>query len=204
MAKRLFNEAEKFVIQTYADVRLLEETLDSVRSKYREEVKRIGAEVKERHPELDFFDEQFKASWATGYLVFSRSAWAGNKNFPSGLFVDNLRLELLTSPKEEPPNAWVWTRPSRRAGIDVTATRRALWQRLPKLLTSEELAKCRDDKDDDVPVVWPMATQQEVLDWLLNGQIDLLSERVMEQVDMFVKMLPVLDEHLTKGRSAKR
>jgi len=204
MAKPVFNEAEKFVINTYSDVRLLEETLQKVRDKYREEIQRIGEQVQEKYPELDFFDDQFKAIGANGCMVFSRSVWAGDRKYPSGLHLNYLRLDNLVSPQSEPPCAYLWTKPSRRAGVDMVATRRALWRKLPQVLTAEELKKCEsDDGNEDVPVGWPMATQQEVLGWLIGDQIDQLGIRVMEQVGIFIKMVPILDEYLIMGKSTK-
>lgn len=53
MPKELLNEAERFLLERWGEARLLEESMDGVRTKYKEAFQRIIDAVTEAHPELD-------------------------------------------------------------------------------------------------------------------------------------------------------
>ena len=53
MAKELMNEAERFLLERWGEARLLEETMEGIRTKYKGVFQRIIDAVKDGHPELD-------------------------------------------------------------------------------------------------------------------------------------------------------
>src|SRR5438552_1789349 len=109
MAKALLNEAECFLLTHWVEARLLEESMDSVRTKYKEVFQQIVDAVRKAHPELDtsvMYPTQF---WGSGSIGFGRKSWPGrDSNWPPGLWVWNLRIELLTAEDSDPPTAMLW------------------------------------------------------------------------------------------------
>lgn len=197
MQKQRFNEVEKYIISHFEEVVLLEDSLGSTRNKYRE----LLQQAQNGYPELDLIDDYFKANWATGSLVFSRKVWPRNSKDPGGLWIDNLRLEYLTSKSEDAPEAYVYAKPWRKSGVDVVSLKAKLWEQLPSILTREERKKCLNYEDDeDFLVGWPVAKKQEVLGWLMQDQSDRLVERIQDQVSLFTRFLPILNSALSRTK----
>src|SRR5687768_5697959 len=106
MAKQLLNEAERYLLEHWADARLLEESMEGMRMKYKELFERVIEAVSEGHPELDAHRAAPTQFWGDGAIGFGRKCWpSGESNWPPGLWVESLRLELITAEDSEPPYA---------------------------------------------------------------------------------------------------
>src|SRR5437660_6622137 len=98
MSKELFNEAERFLLEHWEDAQLLEESMNGVRTKYKEVFQRIIDAVTEGHPELDAHRIYVTQFWGSGSIGFGRKTCpARDPNWPSGLWVWDLRVEMLTA-----------------------------------------------------------------------------------------------------------
>src|SRR5437660_6708568 len=98
MAKELLNEAEHFLVEHWEDARLLEESMEGVRTKYKEVFQRIIDAVTGLHPELDANRAAPTQFWGPGSIGFGKRSWPGGEsNWPSGLWLENLRLEVLSA-----------------------------------------------------------------------------------------------------------
>src|SRR5713226_9027648 len=112
MSKELLNEAERFLLEHWGEARLLEESMEGVRTKYKEVFQRIIDAVTQGHPELDAYAVALTQSWTVGQIGFGRKSWPGGENntprwLSSGLWVLNVRLELLAAEDSEAPIAFI-------------------------------------------------------------------------------------------------
>lgn len=177
------------------------------RVKHQELLEKIGEAVLGEYPgDLDVFTGFFKQSWATGSLVFGRGVWPREGNRSVGLWVDFLCLDTLASEeKDDAPEAYVYVGAARRkAGLDVVAAKRKLWQEFPKLLTTKEhesSLKYEDEKD--FLVGWRFSSKQEILGWIVAGDEPKLTECIKDQVAIFVKMVPLLNDLLRSDKAEK-
>lgn len=106
MAKELMNEAERFLRKNWAEARLLEESMDGVRTKYKELFQKVTDAVHAAHPELDKCGIYATQFWGEGTVGLARKSWPDGDSYdPPGLWVGNIRLEILTSDEGEPPYA---------------------------------------------------------------------------------------------------
>jgi hypothetical protein len=75
MAKELLNEAERFLVERWAEARLLEEAMEGVRTKYKERFQKVIDAVTAVHPELDANAVYLTQSWTDGFIGFGRKSW---------------------------------------------------------------------------------------------------------------------------------
>src|SRR5258708_958242 len=109
MPKELMNEAERFLVEHWGEARLLEESMEGVRTKYKEVFQRIIDAVTEGHPELNANAAYPTQFWGSGSIGFGRKSWPGGESsWPSGLWLWSLRLEVLAAEDSEPPSAPIW------------------------------------------------------------------------------------------------
>lgn len=194
MPKQFMNEAERFLLEHWGEARLLEESMEGVRTKYKELFQRIIDAVTEGHPELDAnaaFPTQF---WGTGHLGFGRKAWpAGETKWPSGLWLDNVRLEILGAEDSEQPYGCISFSNKSKSTLDFDAARAAVNETAKKLLTSDEL-KRTESGDYDVLLYLPAPSKSEFLHSLREGDGQGFVALCVSQFDMMARFVPVLDK----------
>jgi hypothetical protein len=205
MPKELMNEAERFLLERWGEARLLEESMDGVRTKYKEVFQRIISRVTETHPELDAQRSYVTQFWGSGCIGFGRKAWPGrDPNWPSGLWVWDLRLEVLTAQDSEPPSASFWV--PKKYNLDFDAARIAVDEAAKELLTAEELAGTAREESGEHLLWLPAPTKRQLLDALSDGDGQKFVELFVSQFDMMARFVPVLDkvfrEHLRKDDGA--
>ena len=178
------------------------------REKHQELLEKIGEAVLGQYnlKDLNVFTGFFKQSWANGTLVFGRGVWPREGNRPVGLWVDYLSFDCLASDeKDDALEAYVYVGAARRkARLDVVAAKRKLWQELPKLLTAEERQSCLKHEDEkDCLVGWRFSSKQEFLGWIRAGDEPKLTECIQDQVAIFVKLVPLLNDLLRSDKAEK-
>jgi hypothetical protein len=192
------NEAELFIDKNLREARVFVDTYQSAEGKYVQALKEAQNDALSAHPELDYGPcENFTAGWTTGALCFARKTWAAGNEYPNGLWIENLRLDWITSEAKESPMAYVWVRQSRKGGLDLDGARERIRRELPKVLSKAE-RRTFQHADNGYLLAWPVATKQEIFDWFLNDNVEALNSCLQEQVDVFAKMIPVLDPYLAR------
>lgn len=195
MPKQLMNEAERYLLEHWAEARLLEESMENVRTKYKELFERITDAVTEAHPELDangVYPTQF---WGDGYFGFGRKSWpAGDTNWPSGLWIDILRLELLAEEEAEPPIAYLWFSQKAKGTLKFEPAQSAVNKAAKDLLTPAEFKMNGDGEPDDVLLYLPVPSKTEILGALVDGDGQRFVELFVAQFDMMARFVPVLDK----------
>ena len=193
MPKELMNEAERFLLEQWADARLLEESMEGVRTKYKELFQRTVNAVTESHPELNanaVYPTQF---WGSGCVGFGRKSWPrGESDWPPGLWLWTLRLEKLTAEDSEPPYASIWI--PKKCNLDFAAARIAVNGAAKEVLTPEEL-KDTESEDSGEHLLWlPVPSKRQLLGALSEGDGEKFVELFVFQFDLMARFVPVLDK----------
>lgn len=206
MPKELLNEAERFLIQRWTEAQLLEESMDGIRTKYKELFERIIDAVKEAHPEFDACVAYPTQFWGQGHLGFGRRSWPGGEtHWPSGLWVDGLRLELLAAEDSEPPYSAIWVSKKAKNNFDYDAARLAVKKASKDLLSPDELNRAViPESEDEVLLYLPAPSKDELLGALSKGDGQGFVALFIPVLDLMGRFVPVLDkvfrECLGKGK----
>jgi hypothetical protein len=194
MVKELLNEAERFLVERWAEARLLEESMEGVRTKYKEVFQRIIDAVTEGHREFDanaVYPTQF---WGEGYIGFGRKSWPGGESkWPSGLWVGNLRLELLAAEDSEPPYGYISYSPKSKSNLDLDTARAAIYEASKDILTTEELKDAVCEESREVLLWLPAPSKHELLGALSKGDGQGFVELFVSYFDSMARFVPVLD-----------
>lgn len=193
MPKELLNEAERFLLEHWEDARLLEESMEGVRTKYKEVFQRIIDAVTEAHPELDAQRSAVTQFWTDGCIGFGRKSWPGGEsNWPSGLWLNGLRLEELAAEDSEPPYASIWV--PRKSNLDFDAARVAVKEVAKNLLTPEELKGTVSPESGEELLFLPAPQKRELLGALSDGNGQGFVALFVSQFDLMARFVPVLDK----------
>jgi hypothetical protein len=194
MPKQMLNEAERFLLQHWGEARLLEESMETVRTKYKEVFDRIVEAVTEAHPELDAHAEYPTQFWGPGSIGFGRKSWPGGESrWPSGFWLDNVRLEKLSAEESEEPLGSIWFSNKSKSNLDFDAARVAVNNAAKEVLTADEQKKTETADSDDVLLYLPGPSKAELLQALSDGDDQAFVEIFVSQFDMMARFVPVLD-----------
>jgi len=119
MKKRIFNEAELYLIQHWGRAREFAKSMDNLETKYSAALQKIGDEELRRKKRLDVFALYITQRWSRGMLVFGRKVWSREGTPPAdsnGFYLDNLNLDHLTSNSMPSPTAYIWISAARKTG----------------------------------------------------------------------------------------
>jgi hypothetical protein len=205
MPKELMNEAERFLLEHWGEARLLEESMEGVRTKYKELFQRIIDAVTEVHPELDANRALPTQHWGDGQIGFGRKSWPGDKHGnPSGLWLSGVRLEVLAAEDSDPPCGSIWV--SKKSSLDFDAARVAVNAAAKEVLSPEELKGTESEESGDVLLWLPAPSKRQLRDALSDGDGQGFVKLFVSQFDMMARFVPVLDkvfrEHLRKDDGA--
>jgi hypothetical protein len=191
MPKELLNEAERFLLDHWEEARLLEESMEVVRTKYKSLFQQIVDAVTEAHPELDAQRTRVTQFWANGYLGFGRKSWPSGASWHSGFWVENLRLEILTAEDTDPPWAYIWA--PKKCNLDFDAARAAVKKVAKDLLLPEELKGSSDGSGEEL-INLPAPSKHTLLSSLSTGDGQGFVKLLISQFDMMARFVPVLEK----------
>jgi len=196
MPKELLNEAERFLLEHWADARLLEESMEGVRTKYKEVFQRIILAVTENNRDLDANATYPTQFWGEGYIGFGRKTWPGGESrWPSGFWVNNLRLEVLAGEDSEPPFAYIEVSKKAKSKLDFDAARVAVQHAASDLLSPDELKRTvHAESGEGVLIYLPAPAKGELLNALTDGDGERFIALFVTQFDMMARFVPVLDK----------
>ena len=194
MAKEFLNEAERFLVEHWVEAQLLEESMEGVRTKYKEIFQRIIKAVTEAHPELDANRAIPIQRWSSGEIGFGRKSWPIDKyGNPSGFWFGSLLLEKLAAEDSEDPYASIWV--SKKTNLDFDAARAAVNEAAQELLTPEELKQIFSTESGDENLLYlPAPSKRQLLDALFEGDGHKFIELFLAQFDMTARFVPLLDK----------
>jgi hypothetical protein len=194
MAKQLMNEAERFLLEHWADAHLLEKSMKDIRVKYEHVCDQVVEAVKEKHAELDLSRVAMTQSWTDGCVGFGRKSWPrDDPKTPSGFWVNHLRLEYLTEKEEEAPYASIWI--TKESKLDFTAAQSIVARAASELLAAEEINEWTPDEEDEQTLLWRWtASKAKLLAGLLEGDGEAFVKLLLSEFDVMARFVPVLDE----------
>jgi hypothetical protein len=198
MSKELMNEAERFLLERWGEARLLEQSMEGVRTKYKALFERIIEAVTEGHPELDANACALTQSWTQGQIAIGRKSWPGAESntrvwLACGLWVLNVQLEVLAAEDSEPPIAMIDG--AKKSNLDFDAARVVVKQAAMELLTPEELKQTEWTESGDKNLLYlPAPSKRQLLDALSNGDGQPFVELFVSQFDMMARFVPVLNK----------
>jgi hypothetical protein len=204
MSKELFNEAELYLIRQWQSAILVEESMGKIRDKYDSLFQKIADALGAKHAELNNPQVYVKQFWETGYFGAGRKAWRHGNNNP-GFYLHNLRLEMLSDETQEAPYAYIWLGSAKKTDSDLAAARETIRFAASKLLTREELQRCKmDDIDMGCPLCYDLPeSRNDLLNMLTMGDGQQFADCMLAHLDVLAKFTPILDEVLLKGARAK-
>lgn len=192
MTTELLNEAERFLLKNWGDARLLEESMEKVRTKYREVFERVINAVREAHPELNAstsFPTQF---WSKGSIGFGRKSWpGGNSKWPAGFWIWDVRLEVLVAQDTEPPCASIWI--DKKHDLNFDQARAAITSAAKRLFTPDEQKELLNAESGDHLIWFTAPSKGELLDSLAEGDGQGFVALMVSQLDKMARFIPELD-----------
>src|SRR6266545_1867788 len=93
----MFNEAEQFLLQNWADAHLLENAMDQVRTKYAALIDEVIETFRTSHPEFSNGDTRYLRNY--GDVGIGKPSWLSER-WTSGFWIGDLRLDNLISQDE--------------------------------------------------------------------------------------------------------
>jgi hypothetical protein len=205
MAKELMNEAERFLLKHWEESRLLEESMDGVRTKYKEVFDRIIEAVTEAHPELDSSKVYATQFWGSGSIGVGRKSWpGGDSGWPPGFWISNLRLEKLASEDSDQPSVTIYVsaKSAKKCNLDIAAAKAELSAAAQQLLSPEEFERTGKGDSNDTLLRLAAPTKAELLELLADGDGQKFVERFVSLFDLMARFVPTLDKLLTTPLAA--
>lgn len=203
MPKTNFNEAEQYLLRNWQQARLVAESMEAVRGKYSELFDRIWEAVRGKHEELD--DKYIRPTqrWASGFIGVGRKAWRAKGSSLAGLYIENVRLEVLADEEADAPYAGVWVGSAKKPATDTAGVERIV-SATGTLLTPDELGRCTLEPSGFGYVIWyPLPEKrQELLDMAIEGDGQRFVDCLVSHFDVFARLIPVMDEAFAAGQKA--
>lgn len=188
MPKESLNEAERLLVQRWADARLLEESMESVRRKYKALFQQIADTVAEKL-KLDVNRICLTQSWTDGQFGLGRSSWPIDRwGNPAGFLLGSLKLEVLTAEDSELPWACLWI--PKEAKVDFAAARAAVLKVAKRLFPPAEV----EAGTDDVLLSLPALSKAELLAAFKDKGDQPFVKLFMDWLDRMAGFVPVLDK----------
>jgi hypothetical protein len=202
MHKELLNEAERFLLKNWTEARTLEESMEGVRVKYAELFQTAIQAVSAAHPELDRTVSYPTQNWGSGSIAFGRAAWPASDNYePPGLWIWNLRLEILASEDEPQPVAALYLPPKtvKKVNLDRSAARAALMKAAADLLEPDELGRVNKAEAADVLLSITTRPKTDLLNLFSAGDGQGFVDYLASEIDLLARFVPALDALLLPG-----
>ena len=133
--------------------------------------------------------------WGAGCIGFGRKSWPGGESdWPAGLWVWDLRLEVLAAEDSAPPSSSIWAPKKAKSNLDVDAARVALNTAAKELLTPEQLKGTASGESGEHLLWLPAPSKRELLDALSDGDAQKFVVLFVSQIDLMALFVPVLDK----------
>ena len=192
-----FNEPELVLLRQWTDARLLEDSMAAVRNKYKGIWEHVIEEARKNHRELDSFKMKIGSDY--GGAGIGKTLWPKSNGWPSGFYIERVRLDNLASPEEESPCKYLWLfQPS----IDPEEVVTKLLKTAEEFLSKEELKRAEPGhRENEASLRFPLEqSQKELLELLTRNEASGFIECMVDHFDWMAKFAGVLDEMLTPSK----
>jgi hypothetical protein len=207
MAKTLFPDHERYLLENWADVVTLEESIRSARERHAKKLEEALHIVRAEHPELD--TQATHLEYPRMYdlnIGVGKTTWpAYNRNWPSGFWIGGIRLENLTL-EEEPPYACVYLAqkvPDRRILGDASNT---IFRSVRDALAGGRYCDPRVDDCGDPErqrlIWWPLPeTRRELFDLLLQDDAREFVRNIAEHLEFMTQFTRLMGDFKSPKRN---
>jgi|GEM_PF-6095052 len=202
MVKKTFNEVEEFVLNEWEKAIAFEAAMDSVRERAKSVLRRVKKRIGDLPDALDSVDVGTSDG---GCIALGRTAWAKSSDTSiAGLWICYVGLDSLANPEIEAPYASIWGQKIFATTGEGDGTRKRIHAALKGILSDEEYASVRlEDSTQSRVLYWYFSSKHELLAALRSEDSSKFDDIVLKQVDMFVRMLPVVEPHLIARKNRK-
>lgn len=204
MARPLMNEAERFLLNNWSEARGLKECMEGVRTKYKELCGRVVAAVSKAHPGLDASAVYVTQFWCDGFIGLGRKSWpGGDSKDPPGLYVDNLRLEILASEDSEEPESYLWV--DKKSVVDIATARGDVTAEAKELLGREQFKRvCIVGSGEFLLQFANTPSKHDLLTAVAEGDEQKFVDQLQSHFDTMAQLVPVLDKLFQEHPRSKR
>jgi hypothetical protein len=194
-----FNEPDLCLLEKWTDARLLEDTMEAVRNKYKGIFDQVLEEVTKTHHELDYSKTRFSVGYSG--IAIGKAAWPKNPNgWPSGFYIEKLQLENLASPDSELPCKYIWI-----LHHDPKEVEGRLRKEAERVLTKDEFrgTECDSDNKGAWLLLSLEQSRTELFDLLIKNEARGFIDCMVAHFERMVKFTSVVDEILMTGRQGR-
>ena len=199
MTKPKFNSPELYLLKNWANARLLEDSVEKVREKYKDLFSEVLDRVNGKHKELNCRGMRLDDDGGYVNVGLGRETWpASDHRWPSGLWIGGVALDDLASEEGEAPYAAVWISPPKGGKLDLKGATRTIEAEAKRL----KLEVCRCEDDDGIEWTLP-ESRQELLALLEKEDSRGFIECMVAHFELLTRFTDVLNQVFDAKRKRK-
>jgi hypothetical protein len=197
MGKKFFEEHQLYLLKNWADAQLFEESMEDVRENYEKIFDKVLKIVKEKHEELDC--PAIRLTNENGLNVgIGKKSWSMDPNWPSGLWLDTVRLEDLASEEEGIQSAVIWIDPPKNIKIDLDEAVKKLLNAAKNICTKEEDEIDNLDsvvKKSKAYITYPLPqSRQQLRDLLIAEDMSGFTDCMVKNFEVMTQFIPIISK----------
>ncbi|HPD17121.1 MAG TPA: hypothetical protein PLE19_19430 [Planctomycetota bacterium] len=172
--------------------------MQDVRKKYVAVFDRVVETVRKNHEDFDDYSNRMTYANEDGFVLLTKSAWREKQKWPPpGLWIENLRPELLFDTDGPVPYAGIWV-PAKKTGVDSRKARKAIVGAALHCLSEDEQARClKQPEDEDYLLCYDLPEERDrLLQMLLEGDAQSFVDCMVGHLDLLARFTPVVDKLL--------
>jgi hypothetical protein len=195
-----FNEAERYLLHQWSDARLLEESMGALRVKYAGILSKALEGFQKNHKELDAPVDKYAKTY--GSIGIGRQSWLF-KQWPSGFWIDDVRLENLTSQEEVGPSKSVVIYDER---VELQKAEEALRSSAKQMLSKVEFDRLEFETTQAKAYFWCNLEQsrEELLKLLMEKDGQGFVDCMIGHLEWMARWVPILDEILSQVKGSRK
>ncbi len=187
-----FSEPEHFLLGQWMESRLLEDAMKVIREKYEQIFDDVVDEVKQNHPDLNYSKMRIHSEYSG--VGIGKAIWPKTREngWPAGFYLEELRLENLTSPDLQAPNKSVWLYEPKLKEHEAR-----LGNAAEKVLSKAELHRWKSGSDDKSAWLWrPLEPRDTLFQLLLKDGSRGFIDCMVGHFEEMIKLTLAFDEIL--------
>ncbi|MCE9546667.1 MAG: hypothetical protein K8T25_14400 [Planctomycetia bacterium] len=194
-----FNQPERFLLEQWSDAQLVENAVKQIRIKYKSKLDQVLEELEKQYPNLNHSKRRVASYY--GGVAIGKATWPkGGNNWPTGFYVEDLRLENLTSAQSGSPHKWVWIfcNEAHRVKSDLKKT-------AATLLGKEEAVRWEfwSDKSGG-GIGCPIESREEILRLLMEDESQGFVDCIVAHFNTLVKFTSIVDAIVTTAKRGRK
>jgi hypothetical protein len=206
MPKLIFNDLEMYLFKNWTDARLLEQSLNKMRNKYKEVLDRVPADVRKKHQQLDNdgmqldVDEEDDDDRNVITIGVGKKEWSScERKQPSGLWLSGIAFGPLVVERELSPCANVFIYPRKESKLDLAEVTQKLEDAAGGILPDVQFR--RDSEPGIACIGYSLPeTQEELVELLLKDESRPFIKCLVGHFDALAKFIPVIDKIFQRGK----